>query len=136
MFEDKGKGAKKQERSRHVESPLVTFVWPVLVSLKQRLDRRLVTTFLGLVMAMIMHRHRNHGLLLSELGGYLLGAEHCRAETKRIRNLVHSARWDGEVIEDFLWQAGTQRVEELWDQGERPLVIWVDKLVNKKEPAK
>jgi hypothetical protein len=38
----------------------------------------------GLVMAIIMHRHRNHGLLLSELGGYLLGPERCCAGTKRI----------------------------------------------------
>ena len=133
MFEDKRKEAEKQARTRQVESQLVKFVWPVLVSLKQRLDRRLVTTFLGLVMAMIMHRHRNHGLLLSELGGYLLGAEHCRAGTKRISSIVHSVRWDGEVIEDFLWQAGTQRVEELWEQGERPLVIWDESVLEKPE---
>jgi hypothetical protein len=43
----------------------------------------------GLVMAIIMHRHRNHGLLLSELGGYLLGPERCCAGTKRISKL----RW-------------------------------------------
>jgi hypothetical protein len=54
-----------------------------------------VKTFLGLVMAIVMHRHRNYGLLLSELGGYLLGAEHCQAGTKRISNLVHSKKWQG-----------------------------------------
>jgi hypothetical protein len=36
------------------------------------MDRRLVMTFLGLVMSIMEHRHRNNGLLLSELGGYLL----------------------------------------------------------------
>jgi hypothetical protein len=116
-----------------LEGQLVELLWPVLVSLKQKLDRRLVQTFLGLVMAMIMHRHRNHGLLLSELGGYLLGAEHCRAGTKRISSLVHSARWERGVIEDFLWQHGTQRVEELWEQGERPLVIWDESVLEKPE---
>ena len=38
------------------------------------MDRRLVKTLLGLVMAIVEHRHRNNGLLLSELGVLLLGA--------------------------------------------------------------
>ena len=46
-------------------------VWPILASLKQKLDRRLVNTFQGSVRAIIKHRHRNNGLLLSELGGYV-----------------------------------------------------------------
>ena len=58
---------------RQVEGQLVKLVWPILVKLNEELDRRLVKTFLGLVMAIIMHRHRNNGLLLSELGGDLLG---------------------------------------------------------------
>jgi hypothetical protein len=93
----------------------------------------LVRTFLGLVMAILLHRHRNHGLLLSELGGYLLGAEYARAGTKRISNLVHSEKWQAGLIEDFLWQAGTQRVEELWAQGEHPLVIWDESVLEKPE---
>ena len=124
MFNHKRKAEEKQEKSKEVERQLVKLLRPVLGELKQRLDRRLVKTFLGLVMAIVMHRHRNNGLLLSELGGYLLGTEECQAGTKRISNLVHSARWEGEVIEDFLWQQGTQRVEELRAQGERALVLW------------
>jgi hypothetical protein len=116
-----------------LEKQLVKLLWPVLVGLKQKLDRRLVSTFLGLIMAIIMHRHRNNGLLLSELGGYLLGAEHCRAGTKRISNLVHNERWEARLIEDYFWQAGTQRVEELWGQGERPLVIWDESVLEKSE---
>ncbi len=133
MFNDKRKVTEKQEATRALEEQLVKLLWPLLVSLKQKLDRRLVQTFLGLVMAIVMHRHRNQGLLLSELGGYLLGAEHCRAGTKRISNLVHNPKWEGEMIEDFLWQAGTQRVEELWEQGERPLVIWDESVLEKPE---
>ena len=133
MLEDKQKEAEKQEQARQVEQQLVRLLWPMLVALKRRLDRRLVETFLGLVMAIIKHRHRNNGLLLSELGGYLLDTEHCRAGTKRISNLVHSERWSAGVIEEFLWQAGTQRVEELWAQGERPLVIWDESVLEKPE---
>jgi len=32
-----------------------------------------------------------------------------------------------------LWQQGTQRVEELWGQGERPLVIWDESVLEKPE---
>ena len=133
MLKDKRKEAEKQEQSKQVESQLVKLLWPILIQLNQKLDRRLVKTFLGLVMAILMHRHRNNGLLLSELGGYLLGADHCRAGTKRISSLVHSARWNGGVIEDLFWQQGRQRVEELWEQGERPLVIWDESVLEKPE---
>jgi len=133
MFNDKGKEAERQEKSKVPEEQLVKLLWLVLVGLKEEMDRRLVSTFLGLVMAIVVHRHRNHGLLLSELGGYLLGAEHCRAGTKRISSLVHSERWEAGGIEDFLWQTGTQRVEELWVQGECPLVIWDESVLEKSE---
>lgn len=123
MFNDKRKKEEKQEKSKALEEKLVKQLCPMLVALKQQVDRRLVKTFLGLVLAILMHRHRNNGLLLSELGGYLLGPEQCQAGTKRISNLVHSERWEAEIIEKYLWQQGTERVEELWEQGERPLVI-------------
>ncbi len=38
---------------------------PLLVQLDAQLDRRLVATFSQAVRAIIEHRHRNHGLLLS-----------------------------------------------------------------------
>lgn len=133
MFKDKRKEAERQEQAARVEGQLVKLLWPILVKLHEKLDRRLVTTFLGLVMAIIMHRHRNNGLLLSELGGYLLGADYARAGTKRISNVVHSTRWEAGLIEDYFWQAGTQRVEELWTQGERPLVIWDESVLEKPE---
>jgi hypothetical protein len=85
------------------------------------------------VLAILLHRHRNNGLLLSELGGYLLGPEQCQAGTKRISNLVHSERWEAEIIEKYLWQQATERVEELWEVGERPLVIWDESVLEKPE---
>jgi hypothetical protein len=133
MLKNKRNAKEKQEKSRELEKQVVKVLWPVLVEMKQRLDRRLVQTFLGLVLAIVMHRHRNDGLLLSELGGYLLGAESCRAGTKRISNLVHSERWSAGVIEAFFWHAGTQRVEELWAHGELPLVIWDESVLEKPE---
>ena len=133
MLEDKRKAEEKQENSKALEKQLVKLLWPVLGEMKQRVDRRLVQTFLGLVFAIVMHRHRNNGLLLSELGSYLLGPEQGYAGTKRISTLVHSARWEAGIIEDFLWQQGSQRVEELWQSGERPLVIWDESSLEKPE---
>ena len=81
MLKDKRKGLEKQEKTEEVEGHLVKYLKPVLSRLNAKMDRRLVKTFLGLVMAIIQHRHRNNGLLLSELGGYLLGSEACCAGT-------------------------------------------------------
>jgi len=75
----------------------------------------------------------NNGLLLSELGSYLLGAEQSRAGTKRISRLVHSERWEAKLIEEYFWQAGTQQVEDLRAQGQRALVIWDESVLEKPE---
>ena len=133
MLKNKRKAEEKQEKSKQVEEQLVKLLWSVLVEMKQRVDRGWVKTFLGLVLAILMHRHRNNGLLLSELGGYLLGPEQCQAGTQRISNLVHSERWEARMIEEFVWQRATGRVEELWTQGERPLVIWDESVLEKPE---
>jgi hypothetical protein len=133
MFKDKQRRQEKQEQSARVESQLVEFLRPLLTKLNQRMDRRLVSTFLGLVMAILLHRHRNNGLLLSELGSYLLGPERCRAGTKRISNLIHSEKWTAKLLERFLWQEATQRVEGLWEKGKCPLVIWDESVIEKPE---
>ena len=133
MYKDKPNEGERQEKSRELEKKLVKELWPLLVAVKQKVDRRLVTTLLGLVMAILIHRHRNHGLLLSELGGYLLEPEYCQAGAKRISNLLHSQKWEAAIIEEYLWWRGTQRVEELWAAGERPLVIWDESVLEKSE---
>jgi hypothetical protein len=47
-----------------------------------------VTTFVGLLDCIIRIRHQKHGLLLSELGAYLLSPEQAPAGTKRTGNLL------------------------------------------------
>lgn len=133
MCKDKRGMGGKQVKSAWLEYHLYEFLKPMLWSLNKRIDRRLVNTFMGLLMAIIMHRHRNHGLLLSELGGYMLGPERCRAGTKRISNLLHSKKWKAKLISRYLWQRGTERVEELQTQGELPLVIWDESVLEKPE---
>jgi len=133
MSKNKPNEAERQEKTRELEKKLVQELWPLLVGLKQKVDRRLVKTFLGLVMAILIHRHRNAGLLWSELGGYLREPEDCQAGTKRISHLLHSEKWEAGLIEEYLWQRGTERVEELWAAGERPLVIWDESVLEKPE---
>jgi hypothetical protein len=112
------------------------FLGDLLWGLNEKIDRRLVSTFFGLVMAILMHRHRNHGLLLRELGGYLLGPERCCAGTKRISNLLHSEKWKAKLINRYLWGQGTARVAELQAAGELPLILWDERGLEKPESLK
>jgi hypothetical protein len=57
--------------SRIIREELRGFVAPLLRTLDQHLDRRFVVTFLETLQALLIWRHRNLGMLLSELGSYL-----------------------------------------------------------------
>lgn len=80
------------QAAARLSTQLVSFLAPLLRSLDQRLDRRLVSTFLATLIAIVQWRNRNHGLLLSELGAYLLSPEQAPAGTKRLSNLLRSER--------------------------------------------
>ena len=112
------------------------FVRPLLRQLSEKLDRRLVQTLLDLMMVIVMHRHRNHGLLLSELGGYLLGEAHAPAGAKRISNLVRSEGWGQRAVEDYLWERGDQAVERRLSPQEDVYVIWDESVLEKAESLK
>jgi hypothetical protein len=58
MYKHNSNEGERQEKTREPEKKLVRELWPLLVGVKQKLDRRLVSTLLGLVMAILMHRHR------------------------------------------------------------------------------
>jgi hypothetical protein len=105
----------------------------VLAALEEVLDKRLVRTTLGLLQAMLLLRHNRYGLLLSELGGYLLGPEHAPAGTKRISNLLRSPDWDHQLIDRHLWQLAEQRVASLQAAQSDALVVWDDSVVEKPE---
>jgi hypothetical protein len=109
------------------------FLRPFLEQLMHRLDRRLVKTGLDLVMVILIHRHREAGLLMSELGDQLLGADRGPAGTKRIAKLLHSTRWLAQLITDFLWQQGNQQVNALLHPQEDVYVIWDESVIEKPE---
>jgi hypothetical protein len=112
------------------------FVQPLLKQLNTKLDRRLVQTFLDLMLVIVMHRHRNHGLLLSELGGYLLGARRAPAGTKRVSNLLHSSVWGEEEVETYLWEQADQAIEQRLSPQEDVYVIWDESVLEKPESLK
>lgn len=109
------------------------FVEPLLVELDQQLDRRLVRTFLMSLQAIVTLRHTGYGLLLSELGGYILGPAQAPAGTKRLSNLLRSKKWGHESISHFLWRQANSRLEELAEQEQLALAVWDESVVEKPE---
>jgi hypothetical protein len=112
------------------------YVQPLLKRMHEKLDRRLVQTFIDLMRVIVMHRHRNHGLLLSELGGYLMGAGHAPAGTKRISNLLRSKGWGQSEVEEYLWEQADRAVEQRLDPREEVYVIWDESVLEKHESLK
>lgn len=110
---------------------LSVFLSPLLGILDERLDRRLVHTFSLLVEAIIRFRHRQHGLLLSELGAYLLSPDKAPAGTKRISNLLRSGKWQYGLLADWL---RTQAKAQLAQWPAQPLLLhWDESVVEKPE---
>ena len=74
--------SQSQELCDHLES----FVHPLLGWLDEQIDKRLVRTFLLTLGAIVTFRHTMYGLLLSELGAYVISADKAPAGTKRLSN--------------------------------------------------
>jgi hypothetical protein len=108
-------------------------VRPLLRELDAQLDKRLVATFFTALQAIVVHRHSRHGLLLSELGGYILHPRQAPAGTKRLSNLLRSRRWTATVIDDFMWQQATRSVEQLEQNKQRALALWDEIVLEKAE---
>ena len=135
MVKGTSRGEKKPA-SRELEEKCWKFLQPLLEQLHRRVDRRIVKTFLDLVMVILMHRNRNHGLLLSELGDHLLGGERGPAGVKRIANLLHSEKWESTLILKYLWKRAKEKVQELIEQKEAAYVIWDERVLEKSESLK
>jgi len=97
------------------------------------LDRRLVRTFVQVVVAIIVHRSRSTGLWLSELGGVLLSPDHGPAGTKRLSNLLLSPKWSSLLIDVFLWNRAKTFVKQLQEAGQPILALWDSCVLEKPE---
>ena len=139
MLKIKLEGEKRQvwrERALELEERCVQLLLPLLKSLNAKLDVRLVKTLLDVVLVIVMFRNRHQGLILSELGGQLLGEAHSPAGSKRIGNLLRSKRWQAADIERYLWAMGHERVNELLAADRDALVIWDESEIEKPESMK
>jgi hypothetical protein len=81
----------------------------------------------------VQWRNRLHGVLRSDLGGYLAGPAHAPAGTKRISRLIHATSWRASLIAAWLWQRALARVAACASRDEAPLVIWDARVWEKPE---
>ena len=125
--------SETQQMSQTMVERLEAYVAPLLRELDEYLDKRLVQTFLRTLVAIMMFRHSTQGLLLSELGGYITTPDHAPAGTKRLSNLLRSAKWGHAFIERFLWRQAEQCFSQLRQAGERVLLVWDDSVLEKAE---
>jgi hypothetical protein len=132
---ESGKGAAPQV-AQSLGYRLEDFLSPLLSQLDEQIDKRLVRTFFKTIQAMIEFRHGSVGLLLSELGAYLLSPAQAPAGTKRLSNLLRCSKWAYGLIEQFLWQKADQRVNELVAAQETVLAIWDESVLEKAESLK
>lgn len=127
-----GKGQPAATYAWMIEWKLLEYLGDLLKELDRKLDRRLVMTFVGVVMAILLHRHRNEGLWLSQLGSYLVPTN-AVAGRKRIEKLLHSQKWDHQLLENYLWQQGDRQVDEVEQAGEPVIAVWDESVVEKAE---
>src|SRR4051812_11883991 len=86
------------------------FLAPLLARLDEQLDSRLVRTLGATVEVLLRDRYGSTGLLLSELGAFLMSPEQAAAGTKRLSNLLRSKRWSADVLSDYLWNHAQQKL--------------------------
>jgi hypothetical protein len=101
--------------------------------LDEGIDKRLVRTFLKTLQVIIQFRHRHNGLLLSELGGYILSPEHAPAGTKRLSNLLRCPKWAYTLITKFLWDKADSDLEAIEAAEDTALVVWDESVLEKAE---
>jgi hypothetical protein len=124
---------EKAQEGRELENQCWEYLKPFLEELHRRVDRRLVKTLLDLVFVILIHRNRNSGLLLSELGDHLLGGERGPAGVKRIASLIHSVKWKSSLIVNYLWKRADEKVKELRERHEVVYAIWDESVLEKSE---
>lgn len=109
------------------------FLAPLLARLDEQMDSRLVRTLGATVEILLQNRYRSAGLLLSELGAFLISPEQAPAGTKRLSNLLHSDRWTADVISDYLWEHARQRLSDWISRHLEPVALWDDSVWEKPE---
>lgn len=109
------------------------FLGPLMKELDRKLDVRVVRTLADAVLAIVRHRNRPVGLLLSELGAFIVDPKHSPAGTKRLANLIHNDRWESKDIDGYLLKEGSELVrQESGLVGERRAICILDSSILEK----
>jgi hypothetical protein len=74
-----------EQLAQGLAEQLALFLFPLLVTLDQLWDKRLVRTFLHTIQVILADRDRVGGLLLRELGGYLLSPDQAKARNQTLK---------------------------------------------------
>jgi len=119
--------------ARTFQDRLKEFLDPLLIRLDAQLDSRLVRTFAATIQILLQNRYRSTGLLLSELGAFLLSPAQAPAGTKRLSNLLRSKRWSADLLSEYLWEQATSRLNDLVCRHRLPLVLWDESVLEKPE---
>ena len=122
-----------RRQGREVANLLQSFIGPLEQWLDQQIDRRLVRTFFPALVAIVRLRNSRSGLLLSELGSYVLTPAQAPAGTKRLSNLLRSSKWSHTLLEQFLWWRADQQLAQLEERRELALAIWDESVLEKPE---
>lgn len=122
-----------RRQAQAVAERLQTFVQPLEQWLDAEIDKRLVRTFFLALEAILRFRHSRSGLLLSELGSYVLTPDKAPAGTKRLSNLLRCSRWSHTLITRFLWMRADEALLQLRESNKTALAIWDDSVIEKPE---
>jgi hypothetical protein len=85
-----------EQMAQGLAKELAVFLFPLLVTLDRLLDKRLVRTFLQTIQVILAYGDRVGGLLLSELGGYLVSPNKAKAGNQALEQPVAFAQLDGQ----------------------------------------
>lgn len=126
MAQEEGLPSKREGEpavlSHRYGMEFLRFLEPLVRELDLTVDKRPLRTLVQTVEAIVSFRDRNHGLLLSELGGYMDGLGH-GGGTKRLSTLIHHSGWKAQQIDAFLWRRADEQLGQWQARGEEGLLI-------------
>ena len=88
------------------------FLEPLVRELDVTVDKRPLRTLVQTVEAIVSLRGQSHGLLLSELGGYLDKLGEGGGGTKRLGTLIHHPKWKAQQNDEFLLERADQQLAQ------------------------
>jgi len=118
--------------SRISKRRLQSFLSPLLITLSEVMDKRLVRTFYLLSEVLSSLSKSRHSLQITTLGCALLGAFQSRAGMKRIHRLLDSDKWEASILTSYIKRTCQTHIERIPDN-RFGLLLWDDSQVEKHE---